>query len=153
MNDFRNARYDEAINAFLELDINPAKVVALYPESVAGRLSVPQDEWIPLFGGPRKISPSDTASSQGSNEDVTATQDSAAVPTTTASTTVAQRPPSPPGSVRGIGMLKSGFDNLISAARKDDDAASIHSKRKEKVDKPQGIFRLFQRTRANLSSL
>ncbi|KAI0749541.1 vacuolar sorting protein 39 domain 1-domain-containing protein [Daedaleopsis nitida] len=50
---FRNAKYDDAINAFIELDINPAKVVALYPESISGRLAVPQDEWVPLFGGPR----------------------------------------------------------------------------------------------------
>jgi len=34
--------------------MNPAKVVALYPPSVSGRLFVPSEEWIPLFGGPKK---------------------------------------------------------------------------------------------------
>jgi Vam6/Vps39-like protein vacuolar protein sorting-associated protein 39 len=41
---------EQAINIFLELDINPAKVVALYPDEVAGRLAQPQEKWIELFG-------------------------------------------------------------------------------------------------------
>ncbi|KAJ7760728.1 hypothetical protein DFH07DRAFT_430267 [Mycena maculata] len=49
---FRSSQFDTALDTFIALDINPAKVVALYPEAVAGRLSVPQDAWIPLFGGP-----------------------------------------------------------------------------------------------------
>ena len=48
---FSKGHYDEAINIFLELDTNPAKVVALYPEAVSGRLCVPRNEWISLFGG------------------------------------------------------------------------------------------------------
>lgn len=40
------------MDAFLELDTNPAKVVALYPESVSGRLHVDSGGWIPIFGGP-----------------------------------------------------------------------------------------------------
>ena len=40
------------MDTFIELDLNPAKVVALYPEIVAGRLAVPSERWIPLFGGP-----------------------------------------------------------------------------------------------------
>ena len=40
---FRAAKFDAALDTFIELDFNPAKVVALYPESVAGRLSVPQE--------------------------------------------------------------------------------------------------------------
>ncbi|EDR08609.1 uncharacterized protein LACBIDRAFT_235177, partial [Laccaria bicolor S238N-H82] len=47
------------IDTFIELDFNPAKVVALYPDAVAGRLSVPQDGWIPLYGGPAPIDPDD----------------------------------------------------------------------------------------------
>ncbi|KAJ6577458.1 hypothetical protein B0H19DRAFT_1120042 [Mycena capillaripes] len=49
---FRASQFDTAIDTLIALDVNPAKVVALYPEAVAGRLSVPQDSWIPLFGGP-----------------------------------------------------------------------------------------------------
>ena len=41
---------EQAINIFLELDINPAKVVALYPVEVAGRLAQPREKWIELFG-------------------------------------------------------------------------------------------------------
>ena len=37
--------------------MNPAKVVALYPESVSGRLAVSSDRWMPLFGGPEPVSP------------------------------------------------------------------------------------------------
>jgi hypothetical protein len=39
---FRAAEFDAAIDTFIELDFNSTKVVALYPESVASRLSVPQ---------------------------------------------------------------------------------------------------------------
>src|SRR4051794_29802120 len=49
---FRSGKFDDAINTFIELNINPAKVVALYPPNVSGRLSVPQHAWIPLYGGP-----------------------------------------------------------------------------------------------------
>ncbi|KAF9509816.1 hypothetical protein BS47DRAFT_1411338 [Hydnum rufescens UP504] len=48
---FSEGNFDEAINTFLELDINPAKVVSLYPDSIAGRLAKPRDQWITLFGG------------------------------------------------------------------------------------------------------
>jgi hypothetical protein len=48
---FARGQYDEAVNNFLELETNPAKVVALYPEAVSGRLYVPGNEWISLFGG------------------------------------------------------------------------------------------------------
>lgn len=64
---FSKGHYDEAINIFLKLDINPAKVVALYPEVISGRMRVPQEEWIALFGGkkpqlPKKSSSVDSGS-------------------------------------------------------------------------------------------
>ncbi|THH28020.1 hypothetical protein EUX98_g6176 [Antrodiella citrinella] len=105
---FRSGHFSDAMNLFLELNVNPAKVVALYPESVAGRLSLPQDEWIPLFGGPRKISPSDSSSSHDSNEEATITADGSSIPA--ALDAAAQRPPSPHGSIRGIGMLSKRKD-------------------------------------------
>ncbi|KAF8626612.1 hypothetical protein AX17_006530 [Amanita inopinata Kibby_2008] len=49
---FKSSNYDAAIDTFTELDLNPAKVVALYPESIAGRLAISAEKWIPLFGGP-----------------------------------------------------------------------------------------------------
>ena len=48
---FAQGEYDAAINIFINLDINPAKVVALYPEEIAGRLAVPESGWIELHGG------------------------------------------------------------------------------------------------------
>ncbi|KAH8100006.1 hypothetical protein BXZ70DRAFT_939950 [Cristinia sonorae] len=140
VSEFKAGHFKDAINLFIELNINPAKVVALYPESVAGRLSVPQDEWIPLFGGPRPHL--ETSSSHGSKEDVATTNEDPP-----ASTSTPPRPPSPHGSIRGMGMLKTGFDTLMSAARKDDDTASIRSitKRKEK-DKPTKAQDNFKRS-------
>jgi len=48
---FAQGEYDDAINIFINLDINPAKVVALYPEEIAGRLAIPESGWIELHGG------------------------------------------------------------------------------------------------------
>lgn len=48
---FKEGDFDNAINMFIDLDVNPAKVVALFPETVSGRLHVPPDRWIVLFGG------------------------------------------------------------------------------------------------------
>lgn len=48
---FADERFDEAIEMFMELDTNPAKVIALYPSNVAGELSRSKQEWFPIFGG------------------------------------------------------------------------------------------------------
>ncbi|KAF9026027.1 hypothetical protein BDZ89DRAFT_1135054 [Hymenopellis radicata] len=120
---FQAGKYDAAIDTFTELDVNPAKVVALYPESVAGRLSVPADQWVPLFGGPEppeKEDEHETGSDEGSPAVHAHAQDLmeqlASLPST--------------GSIRG--KFKTGFGSLItgggSHSPKDDDAASIHSK-------------------------
>ncbi|RPD61108.1 hypothetical protein L226DRAFT_534756 [Lentinus tigrinus ALCF2SS1-7] len=123
---FRNAKYDDAINAFIELDINPAKVVALYPESIAGRLSVPQDEWIPLYGGPRppKAEPPPT-SPNASTSDVTVKAEEQGGPRSVESP---PRPSTPQGSIRNV-LLRTGLESLMSTAQ-DDDAASIRSVRR-----------------------
>ncbi|CDZ96570.1 Vacuolar assembly/sorting proteins VPS39/VAM6/VPS3 [Phaffia rhodozyma] len=46
-----------AIETFLRLDINPAKVIALFPEIISGRLATPEDQWVELFGGPKTVTP------------------------------------------------------------------------------------------------
>lgn len=124
MSEYRVGHFKEAINAFIDLNINPAKVVALYPESIAGRLSVPQEEWIPLFGGPREaLEPISGSSPQvASNKTLTGaeTSDSSQPP---------PRPPSPVASVRDI--IKTGLESIVSAVKNDDETASIRSKRKE----------------------
>ncbi|KAH7913588.1 hypothetical protein BJ138DRAFT_1177962 [Hygrophoropsis aurantiaca] len=122
---FRAGKFDEAINTFLELDINPAKVVALYPERVAGRLSVPQDEWIPLFGGPANPAPEDVAStesSKSSKEDKESSREKLAE--------ALERSPSPTGSVRG--RTKTSFGALLPSSSKDDDVASLSGRKKQR---------------------
>lgn len=71
---------EQAINIFLDLDVNPAKVVALYPVEVSGRLSRPQSTWIELFGekcSQGVVSPSllDDIDMNRSPEDVTTVVD------------------------------------------------------------------------------
>lgn len=125
---FRAGQYADAINAFLELNTNPAKVIALYPESISGRLAALEDEWIELFGGPAKPHlQSETATTA---EDETKHSDAE---TTSADTGSAAppRPPSPHGSVRGL--LRSGLDSLRPGLKKEDEleTASTRAKKQE----------------------
>ncbi|CAE6468651.1 unnamed protein product [Rhizoctonia solani] len=48
---FQEGQHEQAIDVFLKLDMNPAKVIALYPDSISGRLAAPREKWIELFGG------------------------------------------------------------------------------------------------------
>ena len=73
LSQFKASKYDAAIDVFTELDLNPAKVIALYPDSVSGRLVVPSNKWILLFGGPQRVSPlpeqeGDTSDSESSEK-------------------------------------------------------------------------------------
>ena len=136
---FRSGKYDDAINTFLDLDINPAKVIALYPEKVAGRLAVKQIDWVALFGGPV------AQSKEQSDGDIVAGGDAisvkpndggikdSAVSSKDKRSVPISRSPSPAGSVRA--RTKTSFGALLpaAAASKDDDAASINGKKKGKV--------------------
>ncbi|KAH9928648.1 vacuolar sorting protein 39 domain 1-domain-containing protein [Fomitopsis serialis] len=112
--EFKAERFDRAMDTFIELDINPAKVVALYPPSIAGRLSVPQEEWIPLFGGPVPPKPESKTPSIEQNQDGVEGQEQ-------------QRPPSPKGSIRAsISGFRTGLENIVSPTRsRDDDTVSV----------------------------
>lgn len=46
--------YDLAINAFISLDLSPAKVVALYPPSISGKLFLEPYALEEIFGGRSK---------------------------------------------------------------------------------------------------
>ncbi|TIA80264.1 hypothetical protein E3P98_02781 [Wallemia ichthyophaga] len=46
---------DDAIDIFIELHTNPAKVIALFPENISGRLYTPTHEWSILFGDFAKL--------------------------------------------------------------------------------------------------
>lgn len=48
---FFKGKYDEAIDAFISLDVNPAKVVSLYEKEVSGKLYREADRREEVFGG------------------------------------------------------------------------------------------------------
>ncbi|KAF8183420.1 hypothetical protein BJ912DRAFT_906001 [Pholiota molesta] len=127
---FRASNFDDAIDTFIDLDFNPAKVVALYPEPVAGRLSVPQEAWIPLYGGPAPIVNSEddrasTKSSQEHGKDNASTHGSQ------------ERSPAEifdsmvtgTGSVGGR-LRRAGLGMFLPGGAKEDDTASITTRRK-----------------------
>ncbi|PPR05963.1 hypothetical protein CVT24_004627 [Panaeolus cyanescens] len=124
---FRASKFDAAIDTFIELDFNPAKVVALYPESVAGRLSVPRERWIPLYGGPEpeeeRAPSSDNASEEGksSSHEKSATEIFDSIVTSTT------------GSIGGR-LRKGGLGMLIPGGAKDDDTASITARKRPPTD-------------------
>ena len=120
------------MDAFIELDINPAKVVALYPEKVSGRLHVPPERWIPLFGGPEpKARPEeleDKVRESGSQE-----RRHSLV-----------RTPSPSGSLRSIKPFRKGtLDSILPSSMsasliKDDDRASLRGRAVSKTKPKSG---------------
>lgn len=135
---FRSGKYDDAINTFLDLDVNPAKVVALYPHKVAGRLAVKQEEWIALFGGPAAHIKEQSGGDTGGTEDAMSTKssvgdnkDGAAASKDKLPVSIS-RSPSPAGSMRA--RTKTSFGALLPAAvSKDDDVSSLSGKKKGKV--------------------
>lgn len=127
---FRAGRYQEAIATLVDLNFNPAKVVALYPENIAGRLSVPQERWIPLYGGPEPPTEDDHTSSEGS-----ADADKEKAVAERQATDLLDALGSGTGSVGGR-LRKTGL-GMLMASQKDDDAVSITSRRKG------GLFSLF----------
>lgn len=49
--DFMNQNFNKSIDEFIKLNINPAKVVSLYHERIAGKLNRSKEVWEFLFGG------------------------------------------------------------------------------------------------------
>lgn len=110
---FERGEPDRSIDSFIALDVNPAKVVALYPPSVSGRLSVPHEKWIELFGGTPPSVPEMASTREDNKETLTSPVD---------------------GAGRGnvfAGRLRTGLDMLIASSTgstakdKDSDTASI----------------------------
>ncbi|KAF8150879.1 hypothetical protein B0H34DRAFT_155040 [Crassisporium funariophilum] len=126
---FRASKFDTAIDTFNELDFNPAKVVALYPDSVAGRLSVSQDGWIPLYGGPAPVE-EDTAPSVASHE---SDKEKSSQSHERSATDIFDSIASGTGSVGGR-LRRTGLGMFLPAGQKDDDTASIITKRKPLPD-------------------
>lgn len=136
---FRSGKYDDAINTFLNLDINPAKVVALYPDKVAGRLAVKQEEWVPLFGGPVAQSKEQSSGGRAGAEDAMSTMSSegaikeGAVGVRDRLALTISRSPSPAGSLRA--RTKTALGSLLPSATvpKDDDVASLNGKKRKVI--------------------
>jgi Vam6/Vps39-like protein vacuolar protein sorting-associated protein 39 len=64
---FRAGEFDRALDLFVELNINPTNVISLYPETISGRLSVPREQWIQMFGGPEPKPAQEATSSSSSS--------------------------------------------------------------------------------------
>ena len=110
---FQRGDFDFAIDIFLELEVNPAKVVALYPEKVAGRLARPKTEWIEMFGG-NPPPPTPEAKSGGSTP-----------PAATPGTEL-DRASAIAGRFKGgLDMFLPGASAAFGGTSKDDDTASI----------------------------
>jgi len=52
---YNSHRYSLSIDAFIRLDLSPAKVVALFPETISGKLFVGENGKEELFGGRKRI--------------------------------------------------------------------------------------------------
>lgn len=119
---FKSGKYDEAIDIFIELDTNPSKVVSLYPESIAGRLSAPEKDWIVLFGGPREeilITHEPEPSEEAITMEEPPKAEGGDQPTSTSA-----------APVQGAATSFRGYlPSLIRPTVKDDDTASIASRR------------------------
>lgn len=122
---FRADEYDRALDLFVELNINPAKVISLYPETVSGRLSVPREQWIQLFGGPaaRVMKEASSSSSTSSNSSEHGGIVDEPIPSG-----------QPVASTVGVlSRLKNPLDAIRPSGSKDPETASIVSKK----DKPR----------------
>ena len=122
---FKAGDFDDAMNAFIELNINPAKVIALYPETVSGRLHVPPERWIPLFGGPE---PTQSAL-QVNTEDAKTSR-----PTSVA------RTPSPAGSSRP--RRRGTLDTILGSGERAPDIDDDHVSLRGRIKKTAGLSRI-----------
>jgi len=93
----------------------------LYPESIAGRLSTPEKDWVILFGGPKEEIP--VVSEPKPSEETTTTEEPQKVESGDQPASTSTGPVGATASLRGY------LPNLIRPTVKDDDTASISSRR------------------------
>jgi Vam6/Vps39-like protein vacuolar protein sorting-associated protein 39 len=117
---FRSGEYDRALDSFVKLNINPAKVISLYSEQISGRLSVPRGQWIQMFGGPtpkttrEDVSSPSSSSSEHGGGDVEEPASSGQIVIST---------------MAKVSKLKNPLDVVRPSGVKDPDMASVISKR------------------------
>ena len=116
---FRSGEYDRALDSFVKLNINPAKVISLYPKSISGRLSVPRDQWIQMLGGPTPkttredvSSPSSSSSEHGGDVEEPSSSGQIAIST-----------------IAKVTKLKNPLDVVRPSGVKDPETASVISKK------------------------
>ncbi|KIJ52420.1 hypothetical protein M422DRAFT_26032 [Sphaerobolus stellatus SS14] len=115
---FTEGQYENAIDTFIELNVNPAKVVGLYPESIAGRLAVPKEKWFELHGGHAPGSKEAGSSHEASTVAVVEGQNQSDVQSILRSS---------------LGGRWGGLDRLVPGmAHREDDAGSISERSMEK---------------------
>ncbi|PWN93947.1 hypothetical protein FA10DRAFT_248415 [Acaromyces ingoldii] len=138
---FVAGKFDEAIEVFIELEANPAKVVALYPSEISGSLAREQDQWFELFGGRQRVN----AQRDGASEmNVTA---STSVPITKDRSRLTGLFGRRPQSLVAADSLPSSNSSpakgpaghLKAAGTYEDDACSIQSSksRKNVIEQPE----------------
>ena len=94
----------------------------MYPESVAGRLSVPQEGWIPLYGGPSPVEDDQVSSEdQQENDKTFSSQEKPIIDS--------ENLPSGTGLI-GSRLRKTGLGMFIPSTNKDDDSASVKARPK-----------------------
>jgi len=125
---FRAGDFDHALDLFVKVNINPAKVISLYPEAISGRLSVSRDQWIPMFGGPTPEAPQEEVSSPSSSRSSERGGDGDVEEP--AATTSGQKMTA---TVAKVVKLKGTLDSIRPSGVKDPETASILSKK----DKPR----------------
>ncbi|KAG8793698.1 Vacuolar morphogenesis protein 6 [Ceratobasidium sp. 428] len=132
---FKEGAFEKAMEMFLELDMNPAKVIALYPETLSGRLATPRERWIGLFGGdpPAKVEEpiaevdeKSVAVVEGMSEEE-AQKLAAAVGVMSSSPPPSEMPQSPPASISGglTGKLRAGL-GAVGVGSSDADSIREH---------------------------
>jgi len=116
---FRSGEYDRALDSFVKLNINPAKVISLYSESISGRLSVPRSQWIQMLGGPTPkttredaSSPSSSSSEHGGGVEEPASSGQIVIST-----------------IAKVSKLKNPLDVVRPSGVKDAETASVISKK------------------------
>ncbi|KAF8604609.1 hypothetical protein BDV93DRAFT_537690 [Ceratobasidium sp. AG-I] len=146
---FKEGTYEKAVEMFLELDTNPAKVIALYPETIAGRLSAPRERWIELFGGEPPVKKEDPVDAEEKSVAIVegTDEDEAQKLAANVGVTPASPPPelfqSPPTTSSGLtGRLKAG---LGAVGLRDSDTDSIREAPIAKAKKSADDFTLSTR--------
>ena len=123
---FRAGEFDRALDLFVQLNINPAKVISLYPESISGRLSVPRDQWIQMFGGPspKAVREAISSSSSSSSEHSRDVEEPAGQ--TVGSTGKVGKPTNPLEEIRASGLKDSDMSSITSTGKKEKPRKGSH---------------------------